>query len=72
MKKRVTLRVINKEIRAMGYRNVELVRGNGYYYWFGGIAGRFHESGVYGSPFLGSMTLRQWVDDFRRRVSGIG
>ena len=68
-KKRLTLNAINKEIRALGYKKVELVRGYGYYYWSGGVAGKFFESGVYGSPYLNSLTLRQWVNDFKHKVA---
>jgi len=65
---RLTLNSITKAVRALGYKNVELVRGRGYFYWSGGVAGRFYQSGVYGSPNLNSMTLRQWVNDFKGRV----
>ncbi len=68
---RVTVRRINEAVHDLGYRGVELVRGRGYYYWSGGISARFSEQGVYGSPHLGALTLRQWVNDFKSRVADV-
>lgn len=67
---RLTLNSITKAVRALGYRKVELVRGRGYFYWSGGIAGSFYESGVYTNQ-LRALTLRQWVKDFKRRVAEV-
>jgi len=67
--KRLTINAINKEIQKLGYKGVGLARGYGYYYWSGGVASKFHESGVYGSPYLNSMTLKQWVNDFKHKVA---
>ena len=66
---RLTLNSITKAVRALGYRKVELVRGRGYFYWSGGIANRFSEQGVYGIFRLSGMTLKAWVNDFKRRVA---
>ena len=68
---RLTTKAVSKAVRALGYKNVRLVRGKGYYYWTGGIASRFYEQGVYGINRLNDMSLKRWVNDFRDRVKAI-
>ena len=68
---RLTINAINKAIRALGYKNVGLYKGRGYFYWSGGIASKFHQQGVYGSLHLSSMTLKQWVNDFKDKVKEV-
>lgn len=65
---RLTLNAVTKAIRALGYRNVEFVRGNGYFYFSGGIANRFFESGLYGTPYLRGWTLKGIIKEFKDRV----
>ncbi len=66
--KRLTTSAISKAVRALGYKNVTLRAGKGYYYWTGGVASKFFEQGVYGIRRLNDMSLQHWVNDFKERV----
>ena len=62
---RTTIRRVNEALAAAGFRGVELVRGNGYFYFSGGDADRWHTTAVYTDRLTG-MTVEQWVDEARR------
>ena len=60
---RVTLTAINAAIRAAGGAE-ELVRGHEYFYFSGGDAARWPQSGVY-SKHLSAFTVDGWVRQWR-------
>lgn len=63
---RLTINLINKNLPA-GY---ELVRGEGYFYFFGGDSASWEQSGVYVNR-LNDLTLEQWLDEFNYLKSRI-
>lgn len=58
----VTLKQINKALKNKGYE-VELVRGEGYFYFFGNDADYLTSQGVY-IPRLSDQSVEKWVEDF--------
>lgn len=65
---RTTIRRVNEALAAAGFRGVELVRGNGYFY-FSGDTAHWHTTAVYTDRLTG-MTVEQWVDEARRLREG--
>jgi len=63
---RTTIRRVNDALEAAGFEGVELVRGNGYFYFSGGDTVRWHTSGVYGVSRLTAMSVEEWVNEARR------
>jgi hypothetical protein len=57
---RVTLNRVNAELKALGI-DAELVRGNGYFYYWGDDVYNLSYS-VYTCQ-LGGWTLQQWIDE---------
>lgn len=62
---RTTIRRVNDALEAAGFKGVELVRGNGYFYFSGGDTVRWHTTAVYTNRLTG-MTVDEWVDEARR------
>ena len=55
------LRTVNKALNAK-YPGLELVKGEGYFYFFGAGVEVCKESGVYGAYRLNDLTLDQWIN----------
>ena len=68
---RVTRRNILKALSDLGYKDVEMHKGNGYFYFTGGIADNFTEQGVYGVFNLTDITLDRWIFEFQTKVEDI-
>lgn len=65
--KRLTIKRINAALLAEFGEGLELVRGNGYYYFAGIQAARWqNETGVYGADLKHS-TLEFWIQTARER-----
>jgi hypothetical protein len=61
---RVTLKTVNDRLAELGY-DARLEKGDGYFYFSGGEAMDWLHRTVK-VPILSSLTLDQWVDEFRR------
>jgi hypothetical protein len=61
---RVTLKAINDELSRRGI-TAGLSKGDGYFFFRGGEATEWLDKTVR-VPTLGSLTIAQWVDEFRR------
>lgn len=62
------MNAVNKAMSAIPeLSGVELVRGNGYFYFAGGNASEWHEAGVYGTCHLSALSVSQWVDEAKTR-----
>jgi|HubBroStandDraft_5_1064220.scaffolds.fasta_scaffold07072_8 hypothetical protein len=61
---RVTLKTVNDRLAELGY-DARLEKGDGYFYFSGGEAMDWLDQTVK-VPILSSLTLDQWVDEFRR------
>jgi hypothetical protein len=61
---RLTLKTINEELATLG-KGAELAKGDGYFYFSGGEASDWLDRTVK-VPTLASLTLGQWVDEFKR------
>lgn len=61
---RVTLKAINDELKRLGH-DVRLDKGEGYFYFWSGEAHDWLDRTVKVST-LGSLTLEQWVEEFKR------
>jgi hypothetical protein len=61
---RLTLKAINDELHRLGH-NVLLAKGDGYFYFWSGEAADWLDRTVV-APTLNSLTLKQWLDEFRR------
>ncbi len=71
MNKRVTINRINSRIEYLGY---EIVRGQGYFYFFpfSPDAIQIPEQGVYGGVNrLSEMTVEQWHDTLSERIADV-
>lgn len=64
MAARITLQAINDEMARLGY-TARLARGSGYFYFQSGEAADWLDRTVT-APAVGSRTLRQWIEEFRR------
>ena len=62
---RTTISRVNDALEAAGFEGVELVRGNGYFYFSGGDSVRWRTTAVYTDRLTG-MTVEQWVDEARQ------
>lgn len=63
----VTIKQVNKALAAKGYK-AELVRGDGYFYFWGPDTAKFEESGVYGGVTrLSDLTVERWVEMFEEK-----
>jgi len=58
------LKVINDELKRLGH-NVELAKGNGYFYFTSGEAEEWLDRTV-GVRTINSKTLKEWIEEFRR------
>lgn len=64
-------RAIKAALRELGFEpeDLELVRGNGYYYLAGDATLDFQEQGLYGMGMhLTAHTTREWVDAILERM----
>ena len=61
---RVTLKSINDRLAELGHK-ASLEKGDGYFYFSGGEATDWLDRTVK-VPTLSSLTLDQWVDEFKR------
>jgi hypothetical protein len=64
----IKLATVNKALAARGHANVELVRGDGYFYFIGEDADQFYTSSVYVYR-LNQLTLDQWIADYEDKLS---
>jgi exopolyphosphatase/pppGpp-phosphohydrolase len=64
---RLTMKKVNAAIKAAGGGSVELVKGDGYFYFAGGESEEWNSTGVYVYT-LNELTLERWVEEwtFRR------
>jgi hypothetical protein len=58
----VTLKQINRALKNKGYE-VELIKGEGYFYFEGRDADNLTSQGVY-IPRLSDQSVEEWVKDF--------
>ena len=63
--KNIQLRTVNKAIASKGW-NMELVKGNGYFYFIGDDAS-MSMSGVYVN-FLNDLTLADWITEAKEHL----
>jgi hypothetical protein len=61
---RLTLKVINDELRRLG-QDVHLDKGDGYFYFWKGDANDWLDRTVH-VPKVSSLTLEQWIEEFNR------
>ena len=61
---RLVLSSVNRELQRLGH-NVELAKGKGYFYFHSGEAANWIDPGVRVRK-LNDLTLKQWVEQFRR------
>jgi hypothetical protein len=61
---RLTLKVINDELRRLG-QDVHLDKGDGYFYFWKGDANDWLDRTVH-VPKVSSLTLEQWIEEFSR------
>jgi hypothetical protein len=61
---RVTLKAVHDELQRLGH-DVRLDKGDGYFYFRSGEANDWLDKTVK-VPTLSSLTLEQWVEEFRR------
>ncbi len=61
---KLTSATVNKELKRLGFQE-RLVRGNGYFYFFGGNAHMWNEDSVYVQS-ADQLTLDQWVEEYKR------
>lgn len=67
-------RAIKAVLRELGFEpeDLELVRGNGYYYLSGDATSSLHEQGLYGMGMhLTAYTTREWVDAILERMTDV-
>jgi hypothetical protein len=62
---RTTIRKVNEALQAAGFEGVELVKGNGYWYFSGGDAMGWYSSSVM-VYHLNALTVEQWVAEARQ------
>ena len=71
-KGRVTINGVNKMLSNNGYPDIKFFKGNGYFYFSGGIADRFFETGIYGSPNLNAWSYKEIWRELKDKLSDIG
>lgn len=59
------LKTLNKELAKLG--QVELVKGEGYFYFNGKSVDQCKEQGVYGVYRLNDLTIEQWIEEAKSR-----
>ncbi len=59
---RVTIKVINDELKRLGH-DAQLLKGDGYFYFTSGETADWLDRTVK-VPTLASLTLEQWVEEF--------
>jgi hypothetical protein len=65
---KTTLSQVNRALKKID-PDVELVRGNGYYFFQGGKADYFEEQGVYGgAPRISDSTVEEWVQEYKEKL----
>ncbi|ARK07526.1 hypothetical protein LAV_00151 [Sphingobium phage Lacusarx] len=64
------LRTVNKALGAK-YPGLELVKGEGYYYFAGAGTEVCKETGVYGAYRLNDLTLDQWLSEADDRMKEV-
>jgi hypothetical protein len=64
---RLHVKVINDELARLGH-TARLAKGTGYFYFEGGEADDWIDKTV-GVRTINSMTLKQWIEEFRRLKS---
>lgn len=61
------LKTVNKELAKLG--EVKLVKGEGYFYFYGDLVDESKESGVYGGiTNLNQLSLESWIDEANSRI----
>jgi len=58
---RTTVKKVNLALQKAGFRGVEVVKGQGYWYFAGGVTEKWTETSVF-TLYLTSMTVEGWVD----------
>jgi hypothetical protein len=66
-----TLAIANKALKEK-FGDIELVRGDGYYYFFGNVASNMQESGLYGGWNLRTTTVQELIDEVEHRLKENG
>ena len=61
---RVTVKAINEDLNGLA-PDVRLVKGDGYFYFTSGETANWLDTTVR-VPTLGSLTLEQWIEEFKR------
>jgi hypothetical protein len=61
---RLTLKIVNDELARRGH-HTRLEKGSGYFYFLGGEAAEWLDRTV-SVRKINSMTLKEWVEEFRR------
>ena len=61
---RLSIQSVNEELARRGYR-AELRKASGYFYFDGGESAEWLDRSV-GVRTLNSLTLKEWVEEFRR------
>lgn len=56
---------VNKNLELLGVEE-RLFRGEGYYYFAGGKAAEWYQSGVYGVSHISELTIAQWLYEWHR------
>lgn len=64
---RVTIKQVNEALKAEGI-DAEIVRGDGYFYFFGPSMDLANEQGVYGVVRLSDMSVERWVQEAKDRL----
>lgn len=64
-----TLAIANKALKEK-FGDIELVRGDDYYYFTGDVGCAMEESGLYGGWNLRTTTVQQLIDEVEYRLKG--
>lgn len=62
-----TLKQVNKALKEK-FGDLELVRGNGYYYFSGTVSSNWKEQGLYGGWLLKNTTTQRFVEAAQARI----
>ena len=62
------LSTVNKEIKNLGF-DCELVKGNGYSYFYGADFDKVKDSCVYVNS-LNQLTMQQWLFELKSKLNG--
>lgn len=63
----ISTKIINQALKKAGI-DAEIVKGDGYYYFFGKDVEHAREQGVYDVCYLNQLTVEQWVSRARDKV----